>query len=526
MPGYGLGYSSLVRRSSGPGGPSYGTLTTAWITATGETDTTILGALNTLESDLTTYGLTSKMKALYPMVGGTAAKHKFNFMDAQDTDAAFRLVFSGGWTHSSTGALPNGTNAYADTKFNGTLFTQDNAQISVYSRTNSDGLFCDIGYVSSTTSDETNLFSKYVNVLYPRIQGTNLGVANSVTSAGLMMANRTSSTIVKGIRNTVITSLSNNSFPKGTSTSDNIFIGALNRRSLLDVVFYSPREYALASLGDGLTDTEAANFYTAVQTFQTTLGRQVGVPIVSDSDAQAFLNAAVITDTTQATAVNNLVIGLKADSLWTKMAAIYPFVGGTATAHSYNLKNTAQYQLTFSGGWTHASTGATCNGVNAYADTGLNQNSVINLNSNGITTYGEVVSTSPSFGYSGLWGSSSNYSLIGFGFSNTFIEAGLNVGAVISFGTNYNRMVTVSRQNSTTTKLYKNGSAVITSSTTPQPLINGNYWIGGLNNSGSILYPYNVRMSLFSIHDGLNDTEAANLYTRVQTYQTALSRNV
>jgi hypothetical protein len=28
-------------------------------------------------------------------------------------------------------------------------------------------------------------------------------------------------------------------------------------------------------LGDGLTDTEAANFYTAVQTYQTTLGRNV-----------------------------------------------------------------------------------------------------------------------------------------------------------------------------------------------------------------------------------------------------------
>lgn len=258
-----------------PSVPSYGTLTTAWIAATGETDLTILGALNTLETDLTTYGLTSKMKALYPMVGGTAAKHKFNFMDARDLDAAYRLVFNGGWTHSSTGALPNGTNAYADTKLNATLLTQDNTHIAVYSRTNSDGLFCDLGYISLSNLEETNLFSKYVNVLYPRIQATSSGVANTVTSAGLMMANRTSSTVVKGIRNTVITSLSNNSATKGTSTSDVIFIGALNRRSSADIAFYSPRQYALASIGLGLTDTEAANFYIAVQAFQTTLGRNV-----------------------------------------------------------------------------------------------------------------------------------------------------------------------------------------------------------------------------------------------------------
>ena len=36
------------------------------------------------------------------------------------------------------------------------------------------------------------------------------------------------------------------------------------------------------------------------------------VPTVSDPNAQAFLDAAVITDVTQANAVNNLVIGLKA----------------------------------------------------------------------------------------------------------------------------------------------------------------------------------------------------------------------
>ena len=37
----------------------------------------------------------------------------------------------------------------------------------------------------------------------------------------------------------------------------------------------SGNECAFASLGLSLSDTEAANFYTAVQAFQTTLGRQV-----------------------------------------------------------------------------------------------------------------------------------------------------------------------------------------------------------------------------------------------------------
>jgi hypothetical protein len=38
---------------------------------------------------------------------------------------------------------------------------------------------------------------------------------------------------------------------------------------------YSTRQQAFASLGDGLTDAEALSFYNAVQTFNTTLGRNV-----------------------------------------------------------------------------------------------------------------------------------------------------------------------------------------------------------------------------------------------------------
>lgn len=252
-----------------PSGPSYGTLTTAWIAATGETDTTILGALNTLESDLATYGLTSKIKALYPMVGGTAAKHKFNFMDPQDTDAAFRLVFNGGWTHASTGITPNGTNAFANTKFNDNSLTLNDAHISIYSRTNIDILGSDIGAIGSANK-ETNIFPRYNNQFYSRIQAlTNSTVSNN-DSQGFYIANRISSTIVKAIKNTTITDISNSSIG---NTGYELYLGSLN--NIGSASFYSSRQLAFASIGDGLTNTQAANFYTAVQAFQTTLGRQV-----------------------------------------------------------------------------------------------------------------------------------------------------------------------------------------------------------------------------------------------------------
>ena len=246
-----------------PSGPSYGTLTTAWIAATGETDLTILGALNTLETDLTTYGLTAKMKALYPMVGGTAGKHKFNFMDAQDTDAAFRLNFVGGWTHSSTGALPNGTNAYADTFLNtNTSLSISSAHISHYARTTpNDNVLMANGTLDCFLQIASGiLYGSLATNLYSQIAQAN--------NAAFYMVNRPSSATQKLIRNSSI--LLTQSKTGSSYFNSKILLSAYNAGST-----FSNAEIAIASIGDGLSDTEAANFYTAVQAFQTTLSRQV-----------------------------------------------------------------------------------------------------------------------------------------------------------------------------------------------------------------------------------------------------------
>jgi hypothetical protein len=238
-------------------------LTTAWITATGETDATIISALTTLESDMATYGLTSKMKALYPMVGGTAAKHKFNFMDARDLDAAYRLVFNGGWTHSSTGALPNGTNAYADTKLNtSTVLSISSAHISHYARTTPNG-----GVLMANDSLDC-ILQLSGGQLYGSLAAS-FSNTTQAANAAFYMVNRPNGTNQKLIRNSTI--LLNDSKTSTSFSNKNILLGAYNSGP----AFPSNAEVAFSSIGDGLTDTEAANFYTAVQAFQTTLSRQV-----------------------------------------------------------------------------------------------------------------------------------------------------------------------------------------------------------------------------------------------------------
>ncbi len=122
---------------------------TAFITAAGITNLTQAAAINTLVNDLKTYGLWTKMKAVYPMVGGSATSHKFNLKDPRTVNAAFYLEFNGGGTHGTNGYLPSGSNSYANTWLTpSTTLNASSAHMSFYSRTNSDAMY-DMGAVST-----------------------------------------------------------------------------------------------------------------------------------------------------------------------------------------------------------------------------------------------------------------------------------------------------------------------------------------------------------------------------------------
>lgn len=256
-------------------GSSFDADALAFITAASITDNTQKTAVNTLVTDLKTYNIWTKMKAIYPFVGGTASSHKFNLKDPRDLDAAFRLVFNGGWTHSITGSKPNGTTAYADTKLNGNILTLNNAHISVYIRENKDELGVDIGAIDivSPNNYETNIISRYNNLFYPRMQDTNNGISNQNSSLGLFISNRLTSTTINAYYNQTLKTLTSNTTSNPTR---NLYLGAANSSTGGgSAVYFSSKEQAFASIGDGLSDTEASNLYTAVQLFNTNLSRQV-----------------------------------------------------------------------------------------------------------------------------------------------------------------------------------------------------------------------------------------------------------
>ena len=256
---------------SSSGGVLYDADALAFMTAASITDNTQKTAVNTLVIDLKAANIWTKMKALYPFVGGSASSHKFNLKDPRDLDAAYRLVFNGGWTHSSTGALPNGTTGYADTKLGANLL-QTNNHLSYYSRTSTVNPECELGVFNDLPSGILSQLRTANNYM----SGQSAGIVfftTTISALGFWMGSKTSDTSRKGYLNGSLQATS--TLPDNeVLPSLNLYLGARNKGGTTQEQF-STKQTAFASIGDGLSDTEAANFYTAVQTYQTTLGRQV-----------------------------------------------------------------------------------------------------------------------------------------------------------------------------------------------------------------------------------------------------------
>lgn len=236
-----------------------------FLTAAGITNTTQRNAINKLVIDLKYYNLWTKQKALYPIVGGVAASHAVNLK----TPGTYNLSFTGGWTHSSTGMTPNGTSDYANTNLNSsTQLTLNDTHLSFYSRSNvPGGVHVEIGNYNGSS-----VINLRPTVAFA-IGGPSSTSYNATTnSTGLWLTSRTSNTVLKGYRNGILDATST-SLMSATYANLNLLIAARNESGT--PLYFSTKQCAFASIGDGLTDVDALNFYNIVQQYQTNLGRQV-----------------------------------------------------------------------------------------------------------------------------------------------------------------------------------------------------------------------------------------------------------
>ena len=245
----------------------------------------------------------------------------------------------------------------------------------------------------------------------------------------------------------------------------------------------------------------------------------------SDSDAAAFVSAAGITNSTQMSAVNTLVTSLKSSGIWSKMKAIYPVVGGNATAHSKNLKNPSQYQLTFSSGWSHSSTGMLPNGTSAFADTLKTQSEFMTPGSGHMSYYSRSTGTNGESRYEmGNYGGAGYTSLavrVGDKFQGHINTTSL---AFTTSNTDGRGFYIASRISSTNIIQSKNLTQYTGTST--EAFSVGNIVIGGIGTISTPQFYSNKECSFASIGGGLDSTDMTNYYNAVQAFQTTLGRQV
>jgi hypothetical protein len=235
-------------------------------TAGGTLSLTEKNATNQLVLDMKSAGIWTPMKAIYPMVGASAAACAQNLKSA-----SFTGTFSSGWTFASTGVTPNGLSATFNTGLlpSTVLSSVNSNHQAVYLRTqNSPQPFVDIGQNDNEWLSAI-YWSGSVTYIY---NPTNLNTINVGTTNALNLSinTRRSSTDFAFFTNNSKIGVNNTPNIISSFVATNVHVGSAGGNSL-----FSQRENAFASIGDGLTDTQAGNLYTAVQAFQTTLGRQV-----------------------------------------------------------------------------------------------------------------------------------------------------------------------------------------------------------------------------------------------------------
>lgn len=248
----------------------------------------------------------------------------------------------------------------------------------------------------------------------------------------------------------------------------------------------------------------------------------------ADSDAAAFLSAAGISETTtEGRAINKLTLQLKAAALWSKIHALYPFVGGSATPHSKDLKGS--HNGSFGGAPTHDANGITGNVTNAYFDSGLAPSAVSAMDSLLIYTYCRTQTPTTGkyiFGATGTdnsrvgiyVSSSANVGLAGFS-ANTIGSSAASVGS------DYRKHLGGYRGNSSTTGLLVGSSKITPVSVASISACDRTVTFLARNAATKDNFS-DVNLAMAMIAQDFDSSEYAAFCVMVEEFQQALGRKI
>lgn len=235
-------------------------------------NSTVSAATRTLFTTLVSQGVWDKLSVFYPILGATANSTKVNGKNPGTND----MVWNGGITYNVSGVTTNGSNGYGNTTFSATSLTQNSVHLSNYQITpGSANSGIDMG-ITIGGGNSLQMYDYEASVMGIKVNianGTGYSQGNTGANArGFYVATRTGSTVQDGYRNTsriINASVNSVGIPSGA-----IYVGARNTGTGTAEAF-NGRTYNWFSIGTGLSGTDVTNLYNAIQTFNTSLARQV-----------------------------------------------------------------------------------------------------------------------------------------------------------------------------------------------------------------------------------------------------------
>lgn len=247
----------------------------------GTLNSTLSAATYTLFSSLKSAGIYTKLYAMYPILGGVANSHMLNALNPINTNAAYRIAFSGTVSHSASGMTGNGTTGWGNTNFKGTNYV-NNMSMGVYINATGSTQTSGSGGVQMGC-DSTNGANTYlqINANSNLLRGAIYN--RSTDNPNTQLTGRTGFYAMSKTGTTTNIYCQNGNFTT-TGTTNPDFNAAVNLALMAynqgieyggGVNSYCNDRLAFAYMSSGLTITELTSLKNIVQTFQTSCGRNV-----------------------------------------------------------------------------------------------------------------------------------------------------------------------------------------------------------------------------------------------------------
>jgi hypothetical protein len=241
-----------------------------------------------------------------------------------------------------------------------------------------------------------------------------------------------------------------------------------------------------------------------------------------DPDTQRFLDATGLPGY-YAPALDGLVRGLKNKGLWVKMNAVYPFIGGTADFHKWNLMDPRDtddaFRLTYTVG-----TGSHSDDLGWYADTHLIPAGLLDPASAHLSLFSLSALANGNrcdFGAYNWDGTTNRFHLIVHYMSGEFYYSLGHTGMNNTPAGDGSGLFTSSRMSMSDETAYLNGVAIASNMTAGGVLPPVPLYIGCLN--GFANEYSDLPFGFVSIGSGLDAQNVADLNTVVQQYRLAVS---